>query len=187
VCVKPSDRCGGTLFGISLPPINIAPPADFMTEDPETKKMKLRERLSRSAGRADGRTDSVSTDDQFGVFIEDEFTGYEYLESCTTPRRWWHMNNLGARSWTDTTREKGPGKKRTGKKRPGKKRPGKKRVLVFGDSFTACSYVRQEDTWPLIMQERNAALEVLNLGVDGYGMGQCLLRYLNCPCQRDRA
>jgi len=163
ICVMPSDRCGGTLFGISLPPISIAPPVDFMTEDPETKKMKLRERLSRSAGKADGRTDRVSTDDQFGVFIEDEFTGYEYLESCTTPGGWWHMNNLGARSWSDTTREKGS---------------GKKRVLVFGDSFTACSDVRQEDSWPLIMQERNANMEVLNFGVDGYGMGQCLLRYL---------
>jgi len=162
VCLKPSDTCYGTLFNIHLPPFRIAPADDFIPDLPEVRRKELLEHLSKSSGTELAGKGEVSSEDLFGVFLEDEFTGYEYLENCSTPHKCWHINNLGARAWNDTTK---------------KISPGKKRVLAFGDSFTACSHIQQGETWPVIMEEKNSSLEVLNFGVDGYSMGQSLLRY----------
>lgn len=162
VCLKPSDTCYGTLFNISLPPFRIAPSDNFTPAEPEARRKELQKHLLKYSAAEPAGEGEASTDDLFGVFLEDEFTGYEYLESCSTPRKWWHINNLGARAWNDTTK---------------KISPGKKRILAFGDSFTACSHIQQSETWPVIMEEKNSSLEVLNFGVDGYSMGQSLLRY----------
>jgi hypothetical protein len=48
---------------------------------------------------------------------------------------------------------------------------------VFGESFASGSRVRQEDAWTSVLAAGAADLEVVNLAVDGYGMGQSLLRF----------
>ncbi len=59
--------------------------------------------------------------------------------------------------------------------------PGTLRVFVYGDSFVQASYSREKDTFPAQLQARLAAavskpLRVVNVGVDGYGPDQVLLR-----------
>lgn len=55
---------------------------------------------------------------------------------------------------------------------------GTARIVVSGDSFTHCDDVSNAEAWPAVM-ERTAGipLEVLNLGVPGYGTDQALLRW----------
>jgi hypothetical protein len=52
---------------------------------------------------------------------------------------------------------------------------GSRRVAVFGDSFAAGTRVPQESTWTGSSKRNRPGLEVVNFGVDGYGMGQALL------------
>ncbi len=51
------------------------------------------------------------------------------------------------------------------------------RISSFGDSFTHCDDVRNEDTWQEMLNSASANLEVLNFGVGGYGLDQSFLRY----------
>ena len=51
------------------------------------------------------------------------------------------------------------------------------RIASFGDSFTQCAQVRWPDTWQAQLEALEPAWEVINLGVNGYGTGQALLRY----------
>ena len=53
------------------------------------------------------------------------------------------------------------------------------RIASFGDSFTHCSDVRNGETWQDFMVEINPNIEVLNFGVDAFGLDQAFLRYLN--------
>jgi len=50
-------------------------------------------------------------------------------------------------------------------------------VLVFGDSFASGSRVPQEAAWPAVLEAGTPGLEVVSLGVDGYGLAQSWLRY----------
>ncbi|MDQ7826705.1 MAG: hypothetical protein RDV48_28135 [Candidatus Eremiobacteraeota bacterium] len=148
--VKPSEISYGKLFGTELPPFKIAPVPEKPAEKPAEKPpVKQNE-------------PPVSGDDLYGYFVPDPLIGYRYPESYSSAHRWWRTNNVGARADRETARQR---------------EQGKKRVIIFGDSFTNCSQVPQEATWPLIMEKRDPSLEVLNFGVDGYGMGQSLLRY----------
>jgi hypothetical protein len=52
------------------------------------------------------------------------------------------------------------------------------RIGTFGDSFTHCDQVGNDDTWQAQMQRLEPGLEVLNFGVPGYGLDQAYLRYL---------
>jgi len=52
-----------------------------------------------------------------------------------------------------------------------------RRALVFGDSYAQGSRVAQEDCWPEVLERELDAVDVVNLGVDGYGMAQSFLRY----------
>jgi hypothetical protein len=88
--------------------------------------------------------------------------GYVPKENMISLNGWWQSNNIGARERYNTSKEKPQ---------------GKKRILVFGDSFAHGSRVPQEETWPSILEAQSSDLEVINLGVDGYSMGQSLLRY----------
>ncbi|MGH1364744.1 MAG: SGNH/GDSL hydrolase family protein [Calditrichia bacterium] len=54
----------------------------------------------------------------------------------------------------------------------------KKRISTFGDSFTHCDDVRDDETWQHFLQQSDSTLEVLNFGVGGYGLDQAHLRYL---------
>ena len=54
---------------------------------------------------------------------------------------------------------------------------GIRRVSTFGDSFTHCDDVKNNETWQAIMESHDANIEVLNFGVGGYGLDQAYLRY----------
>jgi hypothetical protein len=56
--------------------------------------------------------------------------------------------------------------------------PAKRRIAVVGDSFTFGLEVRYEDTWPRQLERAlGPEFQVLNFGVDGYGVDQAFLRY----------
>lgn len=56
--------------------------------------------------------------------------------------------------------------------------PPKRRIAVVGDSFTFGLEVRYEDTWAHQLERAlDSRFQVLNFGVDGYGVDQAYLRY----------
>jgi hypothetical protein len=55
--------------------------------------------------------------------------------------------------------------------------PGFIRISSFGDSFTHCHDVENQDTWQERLTELLPNSEVLNFGVGAYGLDQALLRY----------
>jgi hypothetical protein len=58
-------------------------------------------------------------------------------------------------------------------------RPARQRVALMGDSFTFGLEVAFEDTWGhRLAQVLGPEVQVLNFGVDGYGVDQAYLRYL---------
>ena len=59
-----------------------------------------------------------------------------------------------------------------------RRRPGTTRIAVVGDSHTFGLEVTYEDTWARQLEERlGAGYQVLNFGVDGFGVDQAFLRY----------
>jgi hypothetical protein len=176
--VKPCNQCCGEIMGTRLPPFTLAPPVTIPIPDPPRKPEKAKKTRTADAcrlidQRAPGKGaegEEVFIEDLIGHYREDPVSGYGYLEDWTSQHRWWHSNNRGARNWEDTEE---------------KKNPGRKRILAFGDSFTVCSQVPQLDSWPSLMEEKKKSLQVVNFGVDGYGMGQCLLRYEKVSAEID--
>ncbi len=146
--ISPSDVSSGRLAGIELPPVRLSPPKKLDHDAPDPVLVDGGQPLSRG--------------DLWGILREDRVLGYAPRENAVSLRGWWQSNNIGARARTDTLRA-----------RPA----GRRRVLVFGDSFTNGSRVPQEETWPHLLAERAPDWDVVNLAVDGYGMGQALLRY----------
>lgn len=67
---------------------------------------------------------------------------------------------------------------RNAREYPRKKPAGKLRIAAFGDSFTHGSQMPTAFTWQAILEEHDPRLEVLNFGVEGYGLDQAYLRYL---------
>jgi len=57
-------------------------------------------------------------------------------------------------------------------------KPGILRVAVFGNSFVYCNEVKNEDSWPRLVEDLNPDVEALNYGVGGYGLDQAYLRFL---------
>lgn len=51
------------------------------------------------------------------------------------------------------------------------------RIAAFGDSFTDCVGVLNENCWTYYLEQSSDSLEVLNFGVRAYGTDQALLRY----------
>ena len=51
------------------------------------------------------------------------------------------------------------------------------RIACFGDSYTWCDVVTDEDAWTRRIENRRPGTEVMNFGVSGYGTDQALLRY----------
>ena len=51
------------------------------------------------------------------------------------------------------------------------------RLAAFGDSFTHCDDVENEDCWTAQLEDEVPGLEVLNFGVSGYAPDQAWLRY----------
>lgn len=168
IFVQPSDSCAGTLLGIKLPPFNITPPVNYT--GPVFLNAAERGQRKKTSGQSQIVEGEPSPDDLFGIFREDEVIGYTFVENTSSSHNWWQTNNVGARARTDTPRAIGK---------------GKRRVIFFGDSFTNCSQVIQENTWPALLEKNDPRLEALNFGVDGYGMGQSLLRYRRVRTQID--
>lgn len=54
--------------------------------------------------------------------------------------------------------------------------PATRRIVTLGDSFTFCTGP-WEDGWPALLQERLEGVDVVNLGVPEYDIGQVLLRW----------
>jgi hypothetical protein len=106
---------------------------------------------------------SITIGDIEGYVREDEKTGYTIQENTISVNSWWQSNNLGARLRRET---------------PVSISPGDLRVLVFGDSFAHGTGVIQEDSWPDIIDAQESGLDVVNLAVPGYGMGQAALRFM---------
>ena len=52
------------------------------------------------------------------------------------------------------------------------------RIACFGDSFTHGDDVQNDATWETWLENSSTNLEVLNFGVQGYGLDQAYLRYL---------
>ncbi|HEY2387431.1 MAG TPA: hypothetical protein VGK30_10750 [Candidatus Binatia bacterium] len=153
--IRPSAGSWGTLLGRALPPLRVIPPRLPEAPAPATATADT---AAPAAPRAD---DPIGWLDMQGPIREDPVCGYAPLERATSPHGWWTTNNIGARSTTDTQPQPPP---------------GVRRVLVFGESFASGSRVRQEAAWPSVLAASDG-LDVVNLAVDGYGLGQSLLRF----------
>jgi len=149
--VKPGEACWGVLFGHPLPPSLVIPLRSAPVADPD-----------KWYNHTVVNGQQITQGDLWGIFREDEVLGYAPKENTVSKNGWWQSDNIGARSRVATTPNIPP---------------GRSRVLAIGESFTNCSRVPQEDTWPFLLEASDNRLEVVNLGVDGYSMGQCLLRY----------
>ena len=55
--------------------------------------------------------------------------------------------------------------------------PGRVRLVTVGDSFTHCDDVAGADSWQVALEAARPDLEVVNLGVPGYGTDQACLRW----------
>ena len=150
--IVPSKHSYGRLFGGDLPPFRLTlRPSSSNLVDRSTWYHNL---------IIDGQ--KITVGDLMGVYREDPLIGYVPRENALSVNKWWQTNNVGARSRQDLV----------------KARPhGQKRLLVFGESFAAGSRVRQEEAWASILDIESKNLNVVNLGVDGYSMGQSFLRY----------
>ncbi len=56
-------------------------------------------------------------------------------------------------------------------------RPNSTRIAAFGDSFTHCDDVENDECWSAQLEAEVPGIEVLNFGVSGYGPDQAFLRY----------
>jgi len=158
--IRPSSMSYGILLGRELPPVRVAPPPQPASPPRDGRNATQPTDVRDPAASGDDAT-PVSSADLQGLFREDPLLGYAPLEHATSPRGWWVWNNIGARATTDTTPQQSQ---------------GKARVLIFGESYASGSRVRQKDAWPTVLGE-TAGVDVVNLAVDGYSMGQALLRF----------
>ena len=55
------------------------------------------------------------------------------------------------------------------------KPPAKKRIITLGDSYTFGDEVNDDETWPSYLQKKIPEVEIINLGVHGYGHDQMLI------------
>jgi hypothetical protein len=108
------------------------------------------------------RGGNLTRGDLWGISRLDPELGHAPRESAASLAGWWQSNALGARDREETAVEIPS---------------GRVRILAFGDSYTHGSRVSQEDTWPAQLEDLRPELDVVNFGVDGYGMAQSYLRY----------
>ncbi|NNE48355.1 MAG: hypothetical protein HKN37_17010 [Rhodothermales bacterium] len=147
--VSPCENCWGELFGRQLPPFELITEDAFLEHDRDAWYRNL---------IVDGRR--ITAGDMLGIFREDSILGYAPKENAISANDWWQVNNVGARSRVDLDTAY-----------------SNARVLVFGESFTNGSRLRQEETWPYLLDQLDDRFAVVNFGVDGYSMGQSYLRY----------
>jgi hypothetical protein len=153
----PTDGAPPRVLGRPLPPLDLL--ADLQHEPT---------RYDEPVGNIDVDGVRLTRGDLWGISREDETLGHAPRESTRSANGWWQSNREGARSRTETSPS--PASATT-------------RILAFGDSYTHGSRVHQDETWPAQLTATQPHLEVVNFGVDGYGMAQSLLRYRQ---KRDR-
>lgn len=109
-------------------------------------------------------TQDVSLPESFVVYDPD--LGWSLRPDATSADGLFHTSALGIRDAGDV------GSPPT---------PTSVRIALFGDSFCFGDEVAFADTWGRMLEtrlrERGLAAEVLNFGVNGYGMDQALLRW----------
>ncbi len=154
--VRPSPISSGRLLGRELPPLRVVAPRPPAAPAAAT------------ASATDA--EAITWDDLQGPLREDPRLGYVTREATRSPHGWWVANNIGARSVTDTSPAT---------------LPGRTRILIFGESFASGSRVRQEEAWATLLGAGRDDREVVNLAVDGYGMGQSLLRFRDTTARID--
>ncbi len=150
ILTKPSNLSSGRIFGIELPPIWVIPKTKIDAID--------RDRFYATKKRGTG----ITWGDWMGIQREDEQLGYCPKEGSKSENGWWRANDMGARSSTELNKEIPC---------------GVTRILLFGDSFTQGSRLKEENTWAFQLDKHHQTLEPINFGVDGYSMSQCFLRY----------
>jgi len=96
--------------------------------------------------------------------VADSELGWTVTPRGRTPDGLYQANAEGARA---------PADRSYGERSP----PDRVRLVTVGDSFTHGDGVGLEDTWQRDLERRRADLEVVNLGVPGYGTDQAYLRW----------
>jgi hypothetical protein len=96
--------------------------------------------------------------------VADSELGWTVTPRGRTPDGLYGANAEGARAPVDRS---------YGERSP----PGRLRLVTVGDSFTHGDGVGIEDTWQRDLERRRADLDVVNLGVPGYGTDQAYLRW----------
>lgn len=92
----------------------------------------------------------------------DQHLGWTIQPNRSTENNQYTSNSAGARSLREYTREVPV---------------GVTRIATFGDSFTECVDVKNEEAWSYQLEQNLENVEVLNFGVRAYGTDQALLRY----------
>lgn len=157
ILVVPTEDSAGIFMKRKLPPLEILPRSFVARSDVQRKKYEnawFRDLI------VDGK--QITNGDMAGLLKEQSLVGYLPRENAVSANGWWQSNNLGARSRKETAYRKSA---------------NKKRLLFFGDSYTQGSRVPQQNTFPYYLDHMETTIEVVNFGVDGYGMGQAYLRY----------
>jgi hypothetical protein len=157
--VRPSKVCWGTLGKRELPPWRIVPGPASPDFDPN---------LAVPARTARG--DTLTRGDIAGIFQEDPEIGFVWAPSRASRHGWWRANALGAREDGETPRAVPE---------------GRRRLLIFGDSFAAGTRLPGPSTWTAQLERLRPDLDVVNFGVDGYGMGQSYLLFRRVRAQLD--
>ena len=99
-----------------------------------------------------------------GYLAPDRDLGWTIRGNGRSPDGLYESNAEGARAPAGRVYGSGPA-------------PGRLRLVTVGDSFTHGDEVRLEDTWQADLERRRGDLEVVNLGVPGYGTDQAYLRW----------
>jgi hypothetical protein len=153
--VESSELSSGMFLGRELPPLDILP-ADPV---PDSDYRQFNAQTQYKSLEQDGR--KITKGDLWGLLEEDPVTGYRPVANSVSVNGWWQSNNIAARSRVDTTPTPSAGITRS---------------LFFGESYTK-GVLPQEEAFVTRLNDQLPDHEVLNLGVDGYGMGQAYLYY----------
>lgn len=151
IMVQSHSMSSGTILGLQLPPYRLFPPKrEVVNPDEPYQDLVI-----------DGQ--AVTQGDLWGLMEEDQVLGHKPRSASRSKNGWWQSNFIGARRRFPT---------------PQNIEKEKTRFLLYGDSFAQGSRVRQEETIPYFMEKESDQLEWINLAVDGYGVGQAYMRYL---------
>jgi hypothetical protein len=101
----------------------------------------------------------------------------DYSFDVHHPTRGWALRPgiPGVRAWDDRVLSSNSRGLRGPREYAYEKPEGTTRIVVIGDSFTFGHEVGDEETYSHVLEELLPGVEVLNLGVHGYGHGQMLL------------